>query len=118
MTCDEAWTEAVDGAPELAERTEFWRRAAISRLYYAAYHLTGRALQFDTTRADSNHRRLLETMRDRGGAWLRLCNRLEQLQRSRVTADYFLRRDVTRQAVLTAVNDARAVRELLGTLAS
>lgn len=117
LNYDEAWSEAVELAAESAGRSEIWRRAAISRLYYACFHLVGRAVHYDTTRPGNSHERLLEVLNERGGEAPRLRNRLKQLLRSRVTADYYLGRDVERQAVFTAISDARAVHKLLPSLA-
>ena len=114
MTCDDAWTEAEAGALELAERSEFWRRTAISRVYYAVYHRTGRLVGIDPSGANSNHQRLLDAVKAaKGKEWVRAGIRLKQLQLARVKADYYLGNDITRQDVVMALENARAVRQLL-----
>lgn len=113
MTCEDAWAEISDNACRLADGTEFWRRTTISRIYYAVYHAVGQAIRFDASRPDSNHRRLLDTLAAGDVSWKRASQRLDRLQRARVTADYYLSRDVTRQDVLNALSHARAVRSLI-----
>ncbi len=118
ITCDTAWAEAEAGAVELADESEFWRRTAISRIYYAVYHRAGLISGLESAGANSNHRRLLDHLRAANKKeWGRAAVRLEQLQRARVRADYYLGKDVTRRDVMTALDDARAVRQLLGAAA-
>ncbi len=111
----ELWEEASEAARELADKSEFWRRAAIGRLYYAVYHAAGHVVGVHPAGGASNHERLLGAMKaSRDVQVTRAAARYDSLKIARVKADYLLGVHVTRHDVLTALNHATSVRALLG----
>lgn len=109
----ELWQHAIVLAvPPSA--SEFGRRLAVSRLYYAAFHAVGQHLSFDTG-PPHGHQRLIEHLKhSRIKQHVIAGARIESLRDARVKADYKIGLAFATHEVGTAMNHATTVYRELG----
>lgn len=106
------WTEALRQQAAVAGvDTEAARRLAVTALYYATFHVAGRALGFSTADAGEIHNKFFLLLCERNA---RAAGRFNSLRKLRVKAHYFLREHVSSQDLQVARHHADAVLTLLG----
>ncbi len=111
----------LDTARHLAGRSsEADRRSAVSRAYYAAFHVARdllAALRFRTPRADRAHNYLYVRLNNSGERRVEdAAYRLDNLRGVRNQADYDLHRPLRPNAAADAVADAEFVIQILDAL--
>lgn len=116
ITPHEQWAGAIRLSAGVDD-SEFARRVAVSRIYYATYHLArGVAPARPAGPGEGGvHRALIEALQGSSDPEHRLAGRrLDRLRHLRVEADYHLSATVARHTLDEAVRAAGAIRKLLG----
>jgi len=112
------YIEVADSLGEIAEQRqenqEAFYRAGISRAYYAAFHMTKLAFDFESS-FGSEHARLLVFLNEGTSQKKKKIRKiLSRLKVGRVQADYHERPKVTKNDLQISLRDARKILEMLG----